>query len=70
MANQKKDDKGKYIKTTISFEPEQYRQMISYCEREERSASWVIRKALAEWFEKHDGFLLISVLLVYTGVYW
>lgn len=43
MANQKKDDKDKYVKTTISFEPEQYRQMISYCEREERSASWVIR---------------------------
>lgn len=54
MANQKKDDKNKYVKTTISFEPEQYKQMISYCEREERSASWVIRKALAEWFEKHD----------------
>ena len=54
MANKKKDDKDKYIKTTISFEPEQYRQMISYCEREERSASWVIRKAFAEWFEKHD----------------
>ena len=48
MANQKKDDKDKYVKTTISFEPEQYKKMISYCEREERSASWVIRKALAE----------------------
>ena len=69
MANQKKDDKDTYVKTTISFEPEQYRQMISYCEREERSASWVIRKALAEWFEKHDRFLLISVLLVYLGMY-
>ena len=54
MANQKKDDKDKYVKTTISFEPEQYKKMISYCEREERSASWVIRKALTEWFEKHD----------------
>lgn len=54
MANQKKDDKDKYVKTTISFEPEQYKKMISYCEREERSASWVIRKALAEWLEKHD----------------
>lgn len=49
-----KNDKDKYVKTTISFEPEQYKRMISYCEREERSASWVIRKALAEWFEKHD----------------
>lgn len=27
MANQKKDDKDKYIKTTISFEPEQYKAL-------------------------------------------
>ena len=38
---------------SVSFEPEQYKEVISYCERNERSLSWVIRKALAEWLEKH-----------------
>ena len=37
----------------ISFEPEQLEQLMDYCQRNERTMSWVIRKALAEWLEKH-----------------
>ena len=38
---------------SISFEPKQFDQLMHYCETQERSASWVIRKALAEWLEVH-----------------
>lgn len=54
MAYPKKAEKDKYKKMSISFEPEQLQKLISYCEKEDRHASWVIRKALAEWFENHD----------------
>lgn len=54
MAHLKKAEKDKYKKMSISFEPEQLNKLISYCEKEERTASWVIRKALAEWFENHN----------------
>lgn len=54
MAHPKKAEKDKYKKMSISFEPEQLNKLISYCEKEERTASWVIRKALAEWFENHN----------------
>jgi Arc/MetJ-type ribon-helix-helix transcriptional regulator len=38
---------------SISFTPDQLQELMSYCERNERSASWVIRKALDDWLEKH-----------------
>lgn len=53
MARPKKTVEDKYKKMTISFAPEQMERLISYCEREERTASWVIRKALAEWLKKN-----------------
>ena len=53
MAPPKKSDTEKYIKMSVSFEPRQYDQLLHYCETQERSASWVDRKALAEWLEKH-----------------
>ena len=56
MAHPRKSEEDKYKKMSISFEPEQLKQLISYCEREERTASWVIRKALSEWLEKHDSW--------------
>ena len=54
MAHPKKSDEDKYKKMSISFEPKQLNRLISYCEREERTASWVIRKALAEWLDAHE----------------
>lgn len=53
MAPPKKSDKDKHIKMSVSFEPRQFDQLMHYCQINERSASWVIRKALSDWFEKH-----------------
>lgn len=65
MARPKKAIEDKYKKMTISFEPEQMEQLVSYCEREERTASWVIRKALAEWLAKHNSYFFDT-----TDTYW
>lgn len=40
-------------KISISFTPEQLKEILDYCQRNERSIAWVIRKALAEWLPKH-----------------
>lgn len=40
-------------KMSISFTPEHLKEIIDYCQRNERSISWVIRKALDEWLPKH-----------------
>lgn len=46
MARPKKEDGKKYIRQNISMEPGQLRQVITYCQREDRPISWVIRQAL------------------------
>ncbi|WP_270496925.1 hypothetical protein [Eisenbergiella porci] len=46
MARPKKDNGEKCMRKDVSFEPEQYQKLIAYCQKEERSISWVIRKAL------------------------
>ena len=53
MAMPKKAEADKYQKMSISFTPAHIEMLISYCQRNERSISWVIRKALDDWFEKH-----------------
>lgn len=40
-------------KISISFEPEQLKELLLYCQHNDRSMSWVIRRALAEWLPKH-----------------
>ena len=40
-------------KISVSFTPEDYQKCIEYCEKHERTLSWVVRKALQEWLEKH-----------------
>lgn len=47
-------DDEKCIKISISFQPDQLEQLQQYCQKEERSMSWVIRKALADWLPKHE----------------
>ena len=39
---------------SVSFTPEQLEQVIDYCQRNERSISWVIRKALEQWLKEHE----------------
>ena len=46
MASPKKADREKYIRQDISMEPDQFKRLMAYCQREDRSISWVIRKAL------------------------
>lgn len=50
MARPKKSESEKYIRQDISMEPEQFKRLLEVCQREERSISWVIRKALEEYF--------------------
>lgn len=47
-------DEQKAQKISVSFEPQQLKDLLAYCQKNERSISWVIRKALAEWLPKHE----------------
>ena len=47
-------DELKSQKVSVSFEPQQLKDLLAYCQKNERSISWVIRKALAEWLPKHQ----------------
>lgn len=44
----------KHVKQTISMSPQDLERIEEYCQREERTISWVIRKALQDFFEKHN----------------
>jgi hypothetical protein len=46
MARPKKAEGEKYIRQDISMDPEQFKKLLAYCQKEERSISWVVRKAL------------------------
>lgn len=46
-------EEQKAQKVSISFEPQQLKEVLEYCQRNERSIAWVIRKALSEWLPKH-----------------
>ena len=46
MARPKKPEGEKYIRQDISMEPEQFKRLMEVGQREERSISWVVRKAL------------------------
>ena len=53
MARPRKPQEELAFKQSVSFTPEQYAAVIDYCQRNERSISWVIRRALKEFLEKH-----------------
>ena len=46
-------DEQKAQRVSISFDPDQLKEILEYCQKNERSMAWVIRKALAEWLPKH-----------------
>ena len=48
----KKAPDEKYIRQNISMEPEQLKRLEEFCQREERSMSWVIRQALAVYLQQ------------------
>ncbi len=53
MPRPKRPEEDHNVKVSISFTPEHMRELLNYCQKNERSMSWVIRKALEEWFPKH-----------------
>ena len=52
MARPLKDPSEKAIKQSISVKPDLLPILLRYCQKEERSMSWVIDKALREWFRQ------------------
>ena len=52
MARPKTNEEDKKFNRTVCFDPHQYERLEKYCIDEERTASWVIRKALEEFLEK------------------
>lgn len=53
MPRAKRPEEEHCQRMSISFTPEQMQAVLNYCQRNERSISWVIRKALEDWLEKH-----------------
>jgi len=52
MSRPKKQEGEKYIRHNISMDPVQLDKVASYCQKEDRAISWVIRKALDEYLGK------------------
>ena len=55
MPRPKRPEEEHCQNVTISFIPEQLKDLMEYCQRNDRTMSWVIRRALGEWLEKHKG---------------
>lgn len=47
----KKEAGKKYVKQNITMDPEQLERLVVYCQKEDRTMSWVIRKALEMYLE-------------------
>lgn len=54
MPRKKKPDNEKYIRQDISVEPKQMERLLTYCRREDRTISWVIRQALTLFFKNNN----------------
>lgn len=52
MPRPRKEKAEKCIRQNISVEPEQLQMMLEYCQKEDRSISWLIRKAVKEYLCK------------------
>lgn len=50
MPRKAKSEDKLYVRQDISMEPAQREQLIEYCQKHERSMSWVIRRALEQYF--------------------
>lgn len=53
MARSPIPDDQKAQKVSVSFEAQQFKEVLEYCQKNERTIAWVIRKALADWLPKH-----------------
>lgn len=53
MPRQPKPEEEHCVRVGISFDPTQLADVEHYCQLHERTISWVVRKALADWLTKH-----------------
>lgn len=53
MPRPKRPEEEHHQKFSVSFSPDQLKELVEYCERNDRTVSWVVRRALAEWLPKH-----------------
>jgi metal-responsive CopG/Arc/MetJ family transcriptional regulator len=53
MPKAKAKDPKKMMRITISIDPDEYQAVEVMAEKDERSAAWVIRKAVREYLEKN-----------------
>jgi len=44
MARPKKAAEEKVVRQSVSMDPEQLRQVVAYCQSNERTIAWVIKK--------------------------
>ena len=54
VAFPKKNDADKCVKQNISFEPKDLERLIKFCQDEERTMSWVVRKDLDQWLKERE----------------
>lgn len=52
-------DPKKMTRITISIDPDEYEAVEKLAKKDERSASWVIRKAVREYLERQNSELLV-----------
>lgn len=52
MAYPKKAEEDKAVKQNFSLPPQLLERLIKFCQKDERSMSWVVQKALDEWLGK------------------
>lgn len=52
MARPTKDSDAKAVRISSSISPDLMKRVEHYCQKEERSIAWVIKKSLEEFFEK------------------
>ena len=53
MPRPKTPEETHAFKASVSFLPEDYKRVISWCEKHDRQLSWVVRRAVNEWLDKH-----------------
>ena len=54
MARPKKKAEDKAVRQSVSMDPVQLRQVVAYCQKNERNIAWMIKKAVAAFLEAED----------------
>lgn len=54
MARPKKDEQDKVVRQSVSMDPEQLRQVAAYCQINERTIAWVIKKSVSAFLQSQN----------------